>query len=298
MTVLDNIDSESALLLAAYTHKWRALALSTQPINLEQAKTAVENVYANIGKGKPSVLFCPSPFSALSVLIDLQLSGQFGQLLNILNDLYFEPYFQEMFKVHHYMKDQERIFSKYAWWESIRQKLNQIYRHQFLRKISTQFQVDQTILKQQLRLSRQELFPLNCYGNYCSGKIELWSGAVDFCIKVLGCGNFRQWQLIESLIQACGWIFPLDGLALVCARPTRLSVDVDDRLHTESGPALQYSDGYSFYSFHGQIVKPKQLTYLINAEKNGKLQQAAWELSLSSRNRRKLKNLSISYFPL
>jgi len=261
MTILDHIDSESALLLAAYTNKWRALALSTQPINLEQAKTAVENVYANIGKEKPSVLFFPSPFSALSVLIDLQLSGQFGQLLNILNDLYFEPYFQEMFKVHHYMKDQERIFSKYAWWESIRQKLNQIYRHQFLRKISTQFQVDQTVLKQQLRLSKQELFPLNCYGNYCSGKIELWSGAVDFCIKVLGYGNVRQWQLIESLIQGCGWIFPLDGLALVCARPTRLSVDVDDRLHNESEPALQYSDGYSFYSFHGQMVSPKQLTY-------------------------------------
>lgn len=298
MTVLDNIDLESAFLLPRYINKWRDLALSTQPINLVEAKTAVENAYVEIGKEKPSVLFFPSPFSALPVLIDIQLSGQFGQLLDSLNDLYFESYFQEMFKVHHYMKDRDRVISKHVGWELIRRNLNQVYNHLLRRKISSQFQVDQTGVKPQLRLLRQELFPLNCYGNYCSGKIELWSGAVDFCINVLGCGDSRQWQLIESLIQACGWIFPLDGLALVCARPTRLSVDGEDRLHNESEPALQYADGYSFYAFHGRMVNPQQLIYLIDAEKNGRLQEAFWELSLSPKARRKLKNYSISCLPL
>jgi hypothetical protein len=75
--------------------------------------------------------------------------------------------------------------------------------------------------------------------------------------------------LIESLIQSCGWIFPLDGIALICARPTKLSVDMDDLLHAENEPALQYADGYGFYAFHGKIVDREQLISLVECEKQG-----------------------------
>jgi hypothetical protein len=207
-----------------------------------------------------------------------------------------------MFEVNHYMMRQEgireQVYAKYLWWESIRRDyLNQIYHHQLRRKINAQFQGEQTLIQQHLRLLKQDLFPLNCYGNYCSGKIELWSGAVDFCIRVLGCGNSRQWQLIESLIQSCGWIFPFNGLALLCARPTKISVDMNDRLHAENEPALQYADGYGFYSFHGKMVDPKELSYLIEAEKNGNLERVIWELSLPPETRKRLNNLSIFYLP-
>lgn len=60
MNIPDN-DSESALILPAYIEKyvlkWRNLALSTQPLNFDQAKAAVENAYAKIGKDKPLVVF-------------------------------------------------------------------------------------------------------------------------------------------------------------------------------------------------------------------------------------------------
>lgn len=273
MNVLDN-DSESTLLppvyIEKYMQKWRDLALSTQALNLTQAQTAVENAYAEIGKEKPSVLFFASPFSAISVLIDLQLSQQFGGLLNSLNDLYFEPYFQEMFEVYfRKITYQNRlyIYHKHAWWESVRRQLNLFYRCQIHRKIATQLHGDRFLHKQILRITSKELRPLNCYGNYSSGKIELWSGAVDFCIKVLACGDSRQWQLIESLIQSCGWIFPLDGIALICARPTKLLIDTDDLLHAENEPALQYADGYGFYAFHGKIVDREQLINLVEQEK-------------------------------
>ena len=276
MNIPDN-DSETALILPAYIEKymlkWRNLALSTHPINFDQAKTAVENAYAKIGKEKPLVVFFPSPFSAISVLIDLQLLEQFGCLLNTLNDLYFEPYFQEMFEVYFRKityQDRIYIYHKHLWWESIRRQLNRFYRCQIYKKTTNNLQSDLALNKQILKITSKELFPLNCYGNYCSGKIELWSGAVDFCINVLACDDSRQWQLIESLIQSCGWIFPLDGLALICARPTKLSVDADDLLHDEKEPALQYADGYGFYSFHGQIVDREQLINLVALGKQGK----------------------------
>jgi hypothetical protein len=296
MAVLDSIDSESALLLPAYIDKWQNLTLSTQPIDLVQAKTAVENAYIEIEQEKPAVLLFPSPFAVLPFLIDLQLSGQCVQPLTFLTTLYFDPYFKEMFKVH-YLIRQTELYAQYFWWELIRSNLNHIYHHQLRRKINTQFQGDHMLIQQHVGLLREELFPLNCYGNYCSGKIELWSGAIDFCITVLGHGNSQQWQLIESLIQSCGWIFPYSGLALVCARPTKVSVDMYGSLHAESEPALQYADGYSFYAFHGRIVSPQQLIYLVEAEQNGRLDQVTWELALSPSSRRKLKNLAISYLP-
>ncbi len=55
-------------------------------------------------------------------------------------------------------------------------------------------------------------------------------------------------------------------LALIVRRPTRLVCDSAGRLHSATGPCMQYRDGWGFYAWHGisvpeqVILAPEQLT--------------------------------------
>ena len=41
------------------------------------------------------------------------------------------------------------------------------------------------------------------------------------------------------------------GAAIITDRPRPLKRDVENRLHCEDGPALEYRDGFSIYAWHG-----------------------------------------------
>lgn len=247
------IDADSAYLLPEYKQKWRNLTLSTQPINIHQARTAVERAYQFLGYSKPSLLFFASPFAALPILVDLRVSGQFGQLLHDLRESYFDLYFQAMFNVHHAMyttyPERERLYNRYMSWEHIRELLSKVYKQLIFKKITATLSPENSA--QALRRLSHKLLPLNCCGNYCSGKIELWSGALDFSISVLGYGTPRQWeqwQIIKTLILSSGWIFALEGIALVCARPITLNLNQEDVFQSEKKAVIAYADGVCIYT--------------------------------------------------
>ncbi len=89
---------------------------------------------------------------------------------------------------------------------------------------------------------------------------------MDFCMSVFNC-NYDpiDWQLLELLVQNCGWIISLEKLVssghnstkfekmvIICERPIKLSFDNKHRLHANnSEPAIQFAYGYSLYSQHG-----------------------------------------------
>ncbi|GEM_PF-6779745 len=80
------IESDAAYLLPQYKRQWRNLTLSTHPINIHQARVAVEKAYDFLGYSKPLLLFFPSPFAAVPTLVDLSVSGQFGGQLDDLRE--------------------------------------------------------------------------------------------------------------------------------------------------------------------------------------------------------------------
>lgn len=49
----------------------------------------------------------------------------------------------------------------------------------------------------------------------------------------------------------CGVSYFYDEVALISDRPVKIKFDNDDRLHCEDGPAIQWKDGHSIYSWHG-----------------------------------------------
>jgi len=60
-TKIENLTTEQKALIPIYREKWRKNIVSTNPINREKAKAAVNAVYSAMGKKKPEILFLSSP---------------------------------------------------------------------------------------------------------------------------------------------------------------------------------------------------------------------------------------------
>lgn len=57
-----------------------------------------------------------------------------------------------------------------------------------------------------------------------------------------------------ELARAVGAWWALDGLAIVCERPTTLASDARGRLHSDAGPAAAWADGFAVWAQHGVMV--------------------------------------------
>ena len=265
--LISQLAPEQKALIPVYQEKWERIILSTKAINYQKAAEAIKVAYATVEREKPIVIFCSSPFAALSRIIEIQLSIQFGDRLEALTELYFDPYFQPMFRVGYeiqkiYRENYRDIWSLMEWHCKVLSKIQVIYRLKMTDKLRN---ISEDELKFYLHKYRKNsyLYPVNYAGNYISGKVELWSGAVDYCVDVLNLYDRKKWQVILSLIEECGWIFAFEGIAIVCDRPIKISLDSNDYLHAEGEPAIQFADGYSMY-FHGGVELPEKYCHSLN----------------------------------
>ena len=68
----------------------------------------------------------------------------------------------------------------------------------------------------------------------------------------------QQWyDCLNHLFENCGWFIPFEDVCIVCDRPSKFSLDSENRLHSEGEPAIQFADGYGLYYHHG-VALPEQ----------------------------------------
>lgn len=92
---------------------------------------------------------------------------------------------------------------------------------------------------------------------------------------------------MEPVVRECGWVYyeeKTDTIYLT-ERPNTIKMDDRNRLHSESGPAIGYDDGFSVYMWHGTrippewIEKPETLTAKIAlTHENVELRRCACEI--------------------
>lgn len=81
---------------------------------------------------------------------------------------------------------------------------------------------------------------------------------LDFLNSVLNLSPFeKEQEVLQNLIEDCGWMIPYKRLCIVCDRPRILKFDSDDRLHAEGEPAVQFTDGFCLYAYHGVTLSEK-----------------------------------------
>jgi hypothetical protein len=83
-----------------------------------------------------------------------------------------------------------------------------------------------------------------------------WLGFYDYFREVLGLDN--QTAKLVGLIEHAkygGWYIPHENIVFASERHNVVSLDKQGRIHSLSGPAIGYPDGFAIYAVHGTRVK-------------------------------------------
>ena len=59
---------------------------------------------------------------------------------------------------------------------------------------------------------------------------------------------------MKELVMSSGWVYLGDTDAIIHDRPTIIARDEQGRLHSETGPAVQYGDGWERFYWHGNCI--------------------------------------------
>jgi hypothetical protein len=110
-----------------------------------------------------------------------------------------------------------------------------------------------------------------------------WVGYYDF-LRSLGVDGIEPLDGIKKLTESSGWWWAYENVCMITGRPTEIHRDNRGHLHNETGMAIQYSDGWGFYAWHGIIVPeyvillPEEITFdMINEEPNAEVRRVLIE---------------------
>ncbi|CBN57022.1 MULTISPECIES: DUF6745 domain-containing protein [Kamptonema] len=238
--MIDKLTPEQEALIPVYREKWRAIALSTEPINREKAADAVKAIYAAIGQQEPKIIFFDSPCAAHQNLLSL------GSLPYSLYDL---------------IRLEVRIAIKIILGSQLNIKLWEEIGKLFTIEFDSCFsiQIGNEIIGE---ITEEEAVEIEAYfwGVIMQEDLAEEASIMDYCISGLTLSSRKsqyKWELYQSLAENCGWIYTLEEICYVCDRPRILSLDSQQRLHAEGSPAIQFADGFSVYAYHGVRLPEK-----------------------------------------
>ncbi|MEJ6486632.1 DUF6745 domain-containing protein [Nostoc punctiforme UO1] len=249
MSLIENLTPEQEALIPVYREKWRAIALSTERIDKEKATEVIKAAYTVIGKQQPEIIFCDSPYAGLKIILKKRNNKLNSNNINLNNNFinYISTALVNKTSKILYQLDRQVIRQLTIF------RLDSIISEYVFEKKS-KIKIQPKMNLDRLWLKSQKLASDCCW--------------LDFYISVLNCSYSKiRWKTLQSLSRFCGWISPFENLCIVCDRPLHLRFDNENRLHAEGEPAIEFTDGYSLYSYHG-VALP---------EKYGKIHPQQWQ---------------------
>lgn len=245
------IKREQQALINSYQQKWLQLALSPQSIDVQKAKKAVQSLYEELKLTPPEIMVVPSPARACQILNYLNLDLDRGSIINKLErKLKCEKFFDKCEALLKFSRNYVIPTDGYI--------------HQLRRSTAISEQIKNKVMRRFIVSLEDSLKGSNyIIPDFCISFAE----CLDFQINGLKI-NTRKARVSHSfltVIQECGWIFPLRDVCIICDRP-EINLDNEYRLHAEGKPAVKYTDGFNIYANHGVILP----------ERYGKLHPVQW----------------------
>ncbi|NTJ46863.1 hypothetical protein G6K93_07525 [Agrobacterium rhizogenes] len=81
-----------------------------------------------------------------------------------------------------------------------------------------------------------------------------WLSWLAFFRRVCDLPNTEKIEPLLRIAQSCGWVWFFAGAVIMTDRPRTLKRDEQNRLHCETGPAIEYRDGFGISAWHGTRV--------------------------------------------
>jgi hypothetical protein len=259
--------------MVAVREHWLAVGRNTQPINRQRAEDAIAAMYAAIGKDRPKFWMCQSPWqAAVSIALIKSLAGK-EMPDNLRANLWAN--------LGTNLRDNL--------WANLRDNLRANLRANLWANLGTNLWDNLwanlgTNLRDNLWANLRDNLRANLDYSYFSGQHWCaWEVFYDFCNRIgvpYAAKDRATLDLWLDQSRECHWWWPKEGLVVMTDRHTVLNLDDRGRLHSLSGPACAYSDGWAVYAVHGVSVPadiietPESITPArIDAETNAEVRR-------------------------
>jgi len=253
---IDQLTPEQQALIPVYREKWRRIVRSTERIDQEKATEAIREIYAFCRKKEPKILFFDSPHAALElVLSKIGISFWSNEIGRPLSEK-----IQAGTKTTVERQTRTELDAKFGedFRNTLREAFNVWYPLEGLLGGISHTSIIQRDLDQPGTLKYKFFNDKFC--NYLSSEEQAYTiSFYDFCISVLNCNYCPEslWSVFQTIAESLYWIFPYENICFTCDRPRILLFDVENRLHAEGEPAIQFVDGYSLFSYQGVTLPRK-----------------------------------------
>jgi hypothetical protein len=262
---IDSMTPEQEAVLVSYRQEWLDIGRSTQPIDLIEVEQAITDLYEIVlDRPKPAIVYCQSPWQLCVMPEVFKELGKFeGENLgtNLETNLWTNL--------------DTNIWTNL--WTNLRTNLDTNLRTNLRTNLETNLWTN----------LRTNAYNNNYYWLFQGSWGLYWLAFYEFpdkFIKPMFSDEDRKKMQAAIRVAKClaGFVV-YDGICFVSERPTKLTLDDQGRLHNETGPALEYFDGYYLYSWHGtridnpDIIEKPITIGQIEAEQNAEIKRIMME---------------------
>jgi hypothetical protein len=219
--------------MSVYRDKWIKIGVSTTPTDQDRARSNVPAYYAAGGLEAPrTVVFAPSPYAALVAL-------------NVLNSEAFYTIFNKK------LKAGTAVVVPVA--DATLRVVSGIIYSVVLPLVDQTNTLSEQIVTASVKETLENI-KLSWIGDFAGGNLWAgWQSFYEFFDRELNIAGVEKIRPTCALSQDVGWIFPYENLCLLVEKPKTLLMN-NGRLHSESGKAMEWHDGWGFYALNVTIM--------------------------------------------
>ncbi len=242
--------------------KWKAIATKTEPLDRQKAANSIKAIYALYNKPEPEIIFCDSPLAALKLILG-KLTAQLLHQTDPLGKPFAKPN-ERLWKP--LQVEIQNLFGKSlfdALGNKLGKEITQKLKHQLRSELSShlwELVVSQLGEEKWRQLGEEVWRQAIGYLDNCICP-ELWAArcaVFEFYRTISNLySDAEQWEIFESLMSNCGWIFAFEKVCVLCDRPIKLNFDTEERLHALGEAAIEFADGYKIYCYGGVPLPEK-----------------------------------------
>lgn len=253
---IEELTPEQEALIPSFRDKWIEIAFSIEPIDRGKVGDAVKRLYKLIKIQEPNIYFSRSPDDALNMFIrQIQLPSQelnhslpWESLRQQITEIYGNPLSMEL---------------RYELLQTLYNRINQQVKDELMSQIDEDLYdrragdifigifkfepmhlLSQQLYSNLINQMRKKLSIFKFLPDYFIQR-EYWieeTKCLDFFISALHCDiEPERWEVLNSILTECGWIYPFDKACFICDRPTEINFN-PVRLKVDKKIIVKFSD--------------------------------------------------------
>ncbi len=233
--MIENLTKKQEEAMIRVRDEWLDMFFSGKEIDKPKAKELIEWLYEFSGLSKPDVLFVESPLAAqyaINMISEVHRDQVRGQ---VWDQVWGQVWGHVGGQVSDHVWDQVRDQVRGQVWGQVRDHVRDHVRDQ---------------VGDQVGGKKLNYFSFSSYGNVSDYG---WLSFYSFFEEEFGINNTNKaFKAFRELIRTGIYdMVQLDGLCVACSLPMRVERNTEKRMHSVSGPAIEWKDGYKLYYLNG-----------------------------------------------